>query len=71
MSYTEGGGGATRKQVVAHRTGRHNRGVLARSLYWFPLGCPDIERQSVEEIRFAEAGLLLFEIAGHKRSGGC
>jgi hypothetical protein len=33
--------------------------------------CPDIERQSAEEIRFAEAGRLLFEIAGHKRLGGC
>ena len=33
--------------------------------------CPDIERQSDEEIRFAEAGRLLFEIVGHKRIGGC
>ncbi len=33
--------------------------------------CPDIERQSAEEIPFAEAGRLLFEIAGHKRVGGC
>jgi hypothetical protein len=33
--------------------------------------CPDIDRQSAEEIRFAEAGRLLFEIAGHKHTGGC
>jgi len=33
--------------------------------------CPDIERKSTEEIPFANAGRLLFEIAGHKRSGGC
>jgi hypothetical protein len=33
--------------------------------------CPDIEHQSAEEIPFAEAGRLLFEMAGHKRVGGC
>ncbi len=33
--------------------------------------CPEIDRQSADEIPFAEAGRLLFEIAGHKRSGGC
>lgn len=33
--------------------------------------CPDIEHQSAEEISFGEAGRLLFEIAGHKRVGGC
>ena len=33
--------------------------------------CPDIEHQSAEEIRFAEAGHLLFQIAGHKHNGGC
>jgi hypothetical protein len=33
--------------------------------------CPDIEHQSAEEIQFAEAGRLLFKIAGHKRVGGC
>jgi hypothetical protein len=33
--------------------------------------CPDIERQSPEEISFAEAGHSLFEIAGHKHAGGC
>jgi hypothetical protein len=33
--------------------------------------CPDIERQSVDQIPFGEAGHLLFEITGHKRVGGC
>ena len=28
--------------------------------------CPDVERQSAEESQFANAGRLLFEIAGHK-----
>jgi len=31
--------------------------------------CPDIERKSREEIPFAEACRLLFEIAGYKRTG--
>jgi len=33
--------------------------------------CPDVERKSAEEIPFADAGRLLFEIARHKRVGGC
>jgi hypothetical protein len=33
--------------------------------------CPDVERQSAEEIPFAEAGHLLFELAGHEHAGGC
>ena len=33
--------------------------------------CPDIERQSSEEISFADAGHFLFELAGHKHVGGC
>ena len=33
--------------------------------------CPDVDRKSAEEISFADAGHLLFEIAGHKRVGGC
>jgi hypothetical protein len=33
--------------------------------------CPDVERKSSEEIPFADAGRLLFEIAGRKRVGGC
>lgn len=33
--------------------------------------CPDIERKSTEEIPFAEAGLLMFEMAGRKHVGGC
>jgi hypothetical protein len=32
---------------------------------------PDFGRQTAEEVGFAEAGRLLFEIAGHKRIGGC
>jgi hypothetical protein len=33
--------------------------------------CPMLERQSAEEIRFGQAGLLLFEVAGHKHLGDC
>jgi hypothetical protein len=33
--------------------------------------CPAVERQSSEEIRFGDAGLLLFQIAGLKHSGPC
>ena len=33
--------------------------------------CPDIERQSDEEIPFAKACRILFEMAGHKHVGGC
>lgn len=32
--------------------------------------CPDVERRSAEEIHFAEIGVLVFDIAGHKRLGG-
>lgn len=31
--------------------------------------CPDLDRQSAEEKQFAQAGRLLFEIAGHKWDG--
>jgi hypothetical protein len=33
--------------------------------------CPDIEHQTADEIRFGDAGHLLFELAGHKHIGGC
>jgi len=33
--------------------------------------CPDIERQSDEQTAFAEAGRLLFELAGHRHGRGC
>jgi hypothetical protein len=33
--------------------------------------CPDIEHQTTDEIRFGDAGHLLFELAGHKHVGGC
>lgn len=33
--------------------------------------CPNIERQSADEIPFGEAGHLLFAITGHSRAGAC
>jgi hypothetical protein len=33
--------------------------------------CPDIEHQTTDEIRFGDAGHLLFELAGHNRVGRC
>ena len=33
--------------------------------------CPDIDRKSADEAPFANAVLLLFELAGHKHVGGC
>lgn len=33
--------------------------------------CPEVERKSTNEISFANAGRLLFEIAGHKQVGSC
>jgi hypothetical protein len=33
--------------------------------------CPDIEHQTADEVRFGDAGHLLFELAGHKHTGGC
>ena len=33
--------------------------------------CPDVDRQSTDEIWFGRAGQLLFELAGQKHSGGC
>jgi len=33
--------------------------------------CPDIEHRTSDEIRFGEAGYMLFELAGHKHLGGC
>jgi hypothetical protein len=33
--------------------------------------CPDIEHKTADEIRFGDAGHLLFELAGHKNIGGC
>lgn len=33
--------------------------------------CPDIDHQSAEEIPFADAGHLMFELAGHQHAGGC
>jgi hypothetical protein len=33
--------------------------------------CPDIEHQTADEIRFGDAGRLLFDLSGHKHVGGC
>ena len=33
--------------------------------------CPDIDRQSAAEGTFADAGRLLFKLAGHKHGAGC